>query len=321
MTEHRFDGRVAIVTGGGRGMGRTHALELAARGARVVVNDLGADISMHGADPGPAADVVAEIERNGGEAVANGDSVATPAGGSAMVAAALERWGRVDIVIHNAGGGSDAQTIDQVTDDDLQRMFAVHVFGAFHVIGAAWPHMVEQRYGRIVTIASASAFGLSGQYAYSAAKAGLIGLAKALARDGEPLGILANSVLPVAGTRLSDSVPRDDLRQWLRETFRPEQVSAVVAALVHEDCPWTGEAFQVGGGHAARVFYGVAPGYRNPDITVEDVFAHGTEIMDTEGFILGTGSGEFMGDTGGMTGRSWIDLDSDRRMGQDAQPG
>jgi NAD(P)-dependent dehydrogenase (short-subunit alcohol dehydrogenase family) len=311
MGELRFDDRVAIVTGAGRGMGRSHALLLGSRGAKVLVNDLGADTQMTGSDPGPASAVVAEIEAAGGVAAANTDTVATEEGGRRIVADAVDRWGRVDIVIHNAGGGSDSMTIDKVDDAHLLRMFGTHVFGAFHVLGPAWPHMVEQRYGRIVNIASAAAFGLSGQYAYSTAKAGLLGLTKALARDGEPYDIKVNAVLPVAATRLTEEgIPRADLRQWIHDNFTPEQVAAVVVALVHEDVFCSGEAFAAGGGQAARVFYGVSPGHRNPDITIEDVFDHADEIMTTENFILGTSGGEFLGDTGGRTGKSWLETES-----------
>jgi NAD(P)-dependent dehydrogenase (short-subunit alcohol dehydrogenase family) len=309
VNELRFDGRVAIVTGAGRGLGREHALRLAARGAKVLVNDLGGASDMTGADAGPATEVVAEIEAAGGTAAANFDSVATSDGGRAIVTDAQARWGRVDIVINNAGGGIGACTIDQLPEADLRRMVDTHLLGAFFVLGAAWPHMVEQGYGRILNTSSAASFGLSGLYAYSAVKAGLLGLTRSLAIDGAAHNVKVNALMPLGYTRLAANVPVPEVRQWMERTFDPAKVSVVALALVHEDVPFTGETISAAGGRAARVFLGGVPGYQHPALTPELVLDHAEELLDpTESIVVVQGSDEmqFLHSDPPPTTRSWL---------------
>jgi NAD(P)-dependent dehydrogenase (short-subunit alcohol dehydrogenase family) len=292
MPQRRFDGRVAIVTGAGRGLGRAYALLLASRGARVLVNDVGARRDGTGYDPIPASNVVTEIEAAGGTAVANTASVATVAGACSIVDEAIQHWDRVDIVINNAGGGSRPSTIHDVPEDELRLMFDTHVMGAVFILRAAWPHMVRQHYGRVLNTSSAASFGLSGEYAYSAAKAAVLGLTKTLAVDGAPHGIRANALLPMAYTRLAEDIPRNDVREWLRAVSRPEQVAAVAVALVHEDVPFTGEAISAGAGRAARVFFGVVPGFTDANITPETFLANVETVLSTENYIVATQTGD-----------------------------
>jgi len=186
--EHRFDGRVAVVTGAGRGLGRAYAHLLAARGARVVVNDLGGSIAGEGTDAGPAADVVAEIEAAGGDAVADTNDVSTEEGGAALVGTALDRFGRVDVLVNNAGimrwGGPP-----DVAVADLEQHLAVHLVGSYATARAAWPHMAEQGHGRIVMTTSTGMLGLPANTSYAAAKGGVVGLTRSLAVAGRKQGI------------------------------------------------------------------------------------------------------------------------------------
>jgi NAD(P)-dependent dehydrogenase (short-subunit alcohol dehydrogenase family) len=282
MADLGFDGKVAIVTGAGGGLGRSHALELARRGARVVINDLGGSVDGSGASVGPAAEVVKEIEALGGEAVANGDSVATPEGGAAIVAAALDAFGRVDIVINNAGILRD-KAFHNTTPELLDPVIDVHLKGAFNVTRAAWVHFREQNYGRVVNTSSNSGLlGNFGQSNYGAAKMGLVGLTKVLAIEGAKYGIKANAIAPVAFTRMTA-----ELMPGLEDKLKPELVSPVVVYLAHEDCPVTGEIYSAGGGVVARYFVGLTPGYVNPDQTVEDIRDNFEQIRDETGYIVG----------------------------------
>jgi len=309
MNQLRFDGRVAVVTGAGRGLGREHALQLGARGAAVLVNDLGGAPDMTGADHGPAESVVSEINAAGGVAAANFDSVATSDGAHAIVAAAHERWGRVDIVINNAGGSIGPTTIDQLQEADLRRMVDTHLLGAFFVLGAAWPIMVQQHYGRVLNTASAAAFGISGMYPYSAVKAGLLGLTRALAIDGAAHGVKVNALMPLAYTRLAANVPLPEVREWMERTFRTPQVSAVAVAMVHEDVPFSGEIVSAGGGRAAKVFFGGVPGFRDADLTPELVLEQVDAVMDTTASVVihdGADELQFLADDAPPESESWL---------------
>ncbi|GMU79390.1 MAG: putative short-chain dehydrogenase/reductase [Acidimicrobiia bacterium] len=315
----RFDGRVAIVTGAGRGIGRAHALLLAARGARVVVNDLGGSMTGSGASPGPAADVVSEIVAAGGEAVASTDTVSTPDGGRAIVAAALEAWGRVDIVVNNAGV-LDAEPFEAADEATIDAALTTHLRGAFHVLRPAWPVMREQRYGRVVNTSSGAVFGSPAGLAYQAAKAGLIGLTRGLAVAGGDAGIKVNGLMPTAYTRMTDTIPDDRFREFLETRFTPERVAAAAALLAHERCPVTGELFATGGGRIARVFLGVTQGYVSDEITPEDVAAHFDEIMATGGFTV---PADRMAEFAGYLGRVGFDpaaLASTRLVDGDREP-
>jgi len=266
MSDVGFEGRVAINTGAGGGLGRQHALLLASRGAQIVVNDLGGAVDGTGASAGPAQQVVAEIEALGGAAVADGNSVASPEGADAMVKTALDAFGRVDIVINNAGILRD-KSFQNMTQDLWDAVIAVHLTGAFNVTRAAWSHLREQAYGRIVSTSSAAGiFGNFGQANYGAAKMGIVGLTRVWAQEGGKYNIKANAIAPVARTRMTE-----DLLGPLVEKLDPALVSPVVAYLVSEDCPVTGEIYSVGGGRVSRVFLAEGPGYFKKDLTVEDV--------------------------------------------------
>ncbi len=248
MSDLRFDERVVIITGAGGGLGRSHALELARRGARILVNDPGSAVDGSGSSTFAADRVVDEITALGGIAAPNRDSVATPEGGKAIVQAALEAFGRVDVLINNAGilrdkafHHMDAAMIDSVID--------VHLKGALFVSQPAFRAMREQGYGRIVNTSSASGlFGNFGQANYGAAKAGLAGLTRVLAIEGAGHGIRVNAIAPVAATRMTQDILGD-----LVARVAPESVSPMVAFLAHEDCPVNGHVYSVAGGRIARI--------------------------------------------------------------------
>jgi len=206
MADLGYDGKVAIITGGGGGLGRSHALELARRGARIVVNDLGGSVSGEGGDKGPAQKVVDEIEALGGEAVADGNSVATPEGGKALVQATVDAFGTVDIVINNAGILRD-KTFHNMTPELLEPVIQVHLLGAFYVTQPAWVIMREKGYGRVVNTSSNSGIlGNFGQSNYGAAKMGLVGFTRVLANEGRKYNIKANAIAPVAKTRMTEEL-------------------------------------------------------------------------------------------------------------------
>ena len=246
--ELRFDGRVAVITGAGGGLGRSHALELARRGACILVNDLGGALDGSGASTSAAQRVVDEIEALGGKAAANHDSVATAEGGAAIVQAAIEAFGRVDIVINNAGILRD-KAFHKMEPAMVDAVVDVHLKGAFFVSLPAFRLMREQGYGRIVSTSSASGlFGNFGQANYGAAKAGLAGLTRVLAIEGAGRGIRANAIAPVAATRMTT-----ELLGELTARVSPETVSPLVAFLAHEDCAVNGNVYSVAGGRIARI--------------------------------------------------------------------
>ena len=253
MNEHSFEGRVAVVTGAGRGIGRAHALLLADRGARVVVNDLGGSMEGDGADAEPAATVAAEIVAAGGDAIADTNDVATTAGAQALVDAAVEQFGRIDILINNAGIMRWAG-FPEADADNLERHLAVHVGGSFNTTRAAWPHMVEQGYGRIVMTTSAGLFGLPNNLSYATAKGAVIGLTRSLTTAGAAHGIKVNLIAPAAITRMAGGCRR-------RARWQPELVAPMVAFLAHEDCPVSGEIYAAGAGRFARIFIAETEGY------------------------------------------------------------
>jgi NAD(P)-dependent dehydrogenase (short-subunit alcohol dehydrogenase family) len=279
MSDLGFDGKVAIITGAGGGLGRSHALELARRGALIVVNDLGGSVDGTGSGSTAAQAVVDEIAAAGGEAVANYDSVATPEGGKAIVQTGLDAWGRVDIVINNAGILRDA-SFKNMDPDKVDAVLDVHLRGAFNVTQPAWEHMRNQGYGRIVNTSSgAGVFGNFGQTNYGAAKMGLVGLTRVLAVEGAKNNIKANAIAPVAKTRMTE-----DLLGPAADGLLPELVTPLVAFLVHEDVPVSGELYSVGGGRVARVFLGVTKGIVDHELTPETVRDRFDEIRDEEGY-------------------------------------
>jgi NAD(P)-dependent dehydrogenase (short-subunit alcohol dehydrogenase family) len=290
LDDHRFDGRVAVVTGAGRGIGRAYALLLAARGARVVVNDLGGSMDGAGADVGVAATVAAEIVDAGGEAIADSSDVASAAGAQALVDAAVERFGRVDVLINNAGiirwaGLPDADA------DNLARHLAVHVGGSFNTTRAAWPHMVEQGYGRIVMTTSTGIFGLPTNLSYATAKAAVIGLTRSLTTAGAPHGILVNLIAPAADTRMArlPSGEVDRLDRGPAPHMSPDLVAPMVAFLAHERCPVSGEIYAAGAGRFARIFIAETEGYVHAvpaEPTIEDVAQNWATINDETGYAV-----------------------------------
>jgi NAD(P)-dependent dehydrogenase (short-subunit alcohol dehydrogenase family) len=287
MAELGFDGKVAIITGAGGGLGREHALLLASRGAQVVINDLGGSVSGEGGDAGPAHTTAKEIEGLGGIAVADTNSVATPAGGEAIVQTALDTFGRVDIVINNAGILRD-KAFHNMTPDLLDPVLDVHLRGAFFVTRPAWARMREQNYGRIVNTSSNSGIlGNFGQSNYGAAKMGLVGLTRVLAAEGARHNIKVNAIAPVARTRMTE-----ELLGAMAERLDPALVSPIVAWLAHEDCPVTGEIYSAAGGRIARMFIGLTEGYYNPKLTVEDVRDQFDRIRDESGYIVPSGPGD-----------------------------
>lgn len=289
MAELRFDGRVAVVTGAGQGLGRQHALELAARGAKVIVNDLGGALDGTGASAGPAAAVVEEIRKNGGEAVASPDNVATPEGAQAIVGTALEAFGRLDIVVNNAGILRD-KSIKNMAPEEFDQVIAVHLRGSFLVTRAAWPHLRERAYGRVVMTSSpAGLFGNFGQANYSAAKMGLVGLTKTLALEGAKYDIKVNAIAPIAWTRMTEEL----LPPEYKDRLGVDLVTPVVLWLAHEDNDATGEVYSVGGGKVARVFVAEATGFAARDgLSAEDVRDNWRQVNDTESFIVPKDLGE-----------------------------
>jgi NAD(P)-dependent dehydrogenase (short-subunit alcohol dehydrogenase family) len=284
VSELRFDHRVAIVTGAGGGLGRTYALQLARRGAKVVVNDLGGAPDGSGASSAAADDTVAEITRAGGAAVASYDSVATPDGGAAIVATAVDRFGGVDIVINNAGILRD-RSFAKLEPTDLDPVLDVHLRGAFHVSQPAFRHMKDKGYGRFLfTSSAAGLFGNFGQSNYAAAKMGLIGLSNVIAVEGAKNNIRSNVIAPIARTRMTEQ-----LLGPLAEHLEPEQVTPLACYLVSEECNLTHEVFSVGGGRYARIFVGLCRGWiagKGKRPSLEDVRDHMKEIMSTDGYTV-----------------------------------
>ncbi|MGH8898575.1 MAG: SDR family oxidoreductase [Egibacteraceae bacterium] len=276
--------RVVVVTGAGGGLGRQHALLLASRGAKIVVNDLGGAKDGTGAGTQMADQVVGEITAAGGEAVASYDSVASAEGGQAIVQSALDAFGRVDVVVNNAGILRDV-TLANMTREQWDAVLEVHLYGAFWVTRAAWPHLKEQRFGRVVMTTSTSGlYGNFGQCNYAAAKLGVVGLVNALALEGRKYAITVNAVAPLAATRMTEGIyPPETLAE-----LDPAYVSPLVAYLASEECAETGEVILAGGGHYARVRYCQAKGARFDGVpTVEDLAAKWPQVMDMTDAELG----------------------------------
>ena len=283
MSDINFDGRVAIVTGAGGGLGRTYALELAARGALVVVNDLGGSRDGSGDDESAAMKVVDEIKAKGGDAVPNFSSVMTPEGGASIVKTALDAFGKVDVVINNAGFLRDKSFL-KLTWDDLDAIIDVHLKAAFYVSQPAFASMKEHGYGRFVFTASNATFGNFGQTNYAAAKMGLVGLSNTIAVEGARSGILSNVIMPVAKTRMTE-----ELLGAFADYLAPELVTPMVTYLASEACTTTHGAYSAAGGRYARVFWGLGQGWfagQGVTPSAEDVQAHLAEIEAREGYLV-----------------------------------
>jgi NAD(P)-dependent dehydrogenase (short-subunit alcohol dehydrogenase family) len=281
MSELRFDDRVAVITGGGRGLGRSYALLLASRGAKLVVNDPGGSIKGEGVDAAPAEEVAREIRALGGQAVACTASVATPEGGNAIVQTALDHFGRIDVLIHNAGNVR-AASLKEMTQADFDAVLDVHLRGAFHVVRPAFPLMCKAGYGRIVLTSSIG--GLYGNHRvanYGVAKAGLIGLSNVVALEGAAEGVKCNVIVPGAVTRMAEGI---DISAYPPMT--PELVAPVVAWLAHESCSITAEMLISIAGRVARAFIAESPGVYRSSWSIEDVAREMQSIRKTDAPVV-----------------------------------
>jgi NAD(P)-dependent dehydrogenase (short-subunit alcohol dehydrogenase family) len=279
----RFDGRTAIVTGAGGNpsLGRAHALLLGARGANVVVNDIGRDPETPGySGTASAAAVAEEIRALGGNAVADVHSVATEDGAAAVVQTALDEFGGVDILINNAGI-SIAAPFEEMSSRDFRRHIDINLMGPIWTCRAAWPHMRAKSYGRIVNITSGALAGFTWLVAYGTSKGGLLSLTRSLAAEGATLGIKANAVNPGAFTRMvaAQQAPTSPIYRHAREKLPPELVSPVVAFLAHANCPVTGECIEAVGGDVRRVYVAQTQGFTDRNLTPEEVAARWSEVM------------------------------------------
>ncbi|HEY5266212.1 MAG TPA: SDR family oxidoreductase [Acidimicrobiales bacterium] len=281
-----LDNRVAVVTGAAGGLGKAHALLLARYGAKVVVNDLGTLVDGDGSDVTAASTVVDEIKAAGGEAIADTNSVTTPEGGQAIIDAAIAAFGRVDIIINNAGILRD-KTFQNMTHEFVDPVFDVHLRGAFNVTRPAWEHFREQGHGRIINTSSAAGvLGNFGQANYGAAKAGLVGFTNVLAIEGAKYHITSNVIAPIARTRMTE-----DLLGKLVDKVAPELVSPLVVWLASDECQETGRLYSVGGGRIARFFTAMSDGWTRTDgqLTPEDVRDHWEQINDETQYSVPNG--------------------------------
>jgi NAD(P)-dependent dehydrogenase (short-subunit alcohol dehydrogenase family) len=291
MTDLRFDGQVAVVTGAGRGVGRSHALLLAAKGARVVVADYGVGIDGGGWSPAPAEDVVQEINEIGGEAVACCASVADEQGAKSIVDTAIDAFGRLDAVVNNAGihdpGAFDALAVEQ-----FRAMLDVHYFGTLFVTRAAWPHFVQAGYGRVVnTVSEAMLGGIPNLTSYGAAKGAVLGLTRNLATEGIKHGIRVNAIAPRAYTRMSAShsdelsmvlsMPKEVMDE-INASMPPELCAPAAAFLAHESCPLSGEILQIGMGGVARIAVLRTQGISKSPLTAEDIAENLEDVMNVD---------------------------------------
>lgn len=278
----RFDGRAVIVTGAGRGMGREHARLLARRGARVLVSDLGVDLYGSGHDAGPAQETVELIRAEGGEAIACTEDLAQMDGARRTVGAALDAFGRLDALVHNAGFTLGSMPFEDDTLERLDTLLAINARAAFVLCREAWPAMQGNGSGRIVLIGSTALYGLAGSVPYCTAKAAYVGLTRALAAQGENDGIKVNLVNPSGATRMAGNMAESELKQWMMDTCGVELISPLVALLCHPQCPVSGEIFVSAAGRIARTVLQETRGWIKPDMSVEDVAAAMPEIMAQE---------------------------------------
>ncbi len=292
MSEIRFDDRVIIVTGAGSGLGKSHALDFARRGGKVVVNDLGGSVDGTGSGASAADLVVKEIEATGGTAVANYDSVSTAEGGEAIVQTAVDNFGRVDVVVNNAGILRD-RSIVKMSREEWELVLDVHLKGAFCVSQPAFRVMKENNYGRFVFTASAAGvFGNFGQSNYGAAKMGLVGLSNVVSQEGLKNNIKSNVIAPIALTRMTTGI-----MDGLGLKLDPEYVTSMVVYLSSEECEQTHEIYSVGAGRYARIFVGLCPGWADSEsetVSAEGVRDHLDQIRDPGGYTIPGNAAEEM---------------------------
>ena len=306
MEPLRFDGQTAIVTGAGGNpsLGRAHAMLLGARGANVVVNDIGVDPeARHYPSAASAEAVAAEIRAAGGKAVASTASVTSPEGAEAIVRTALDAFGRIDVLVNNAGISVGAP-FDEISPRDIQRHIDINLMGSIWCARAVWPHMKAQGYGRIVNITSSSMTGFANQVAYAASKGGAWSLTRSLAAEGREHGILVNAVSPGGYTRLVISTLEEDspLLAHSKKNLPPELSSPAVAFLAHRSCPVTGECIDAVGGEVQRCYIARTKGFNERDHTIETIAERWQEVMDEDGT---TTAGLAMMDTSGWKLRAY----------------
>ena len=286
MTERiSLEGKVAVVTGAGRGLGRAYAELLAERGARVVVNDLGTDVSGFGKDSAIAEQVADLIRSRGGEAIANDSDVSTPEGGGDLIATTIEHFGRIDLLVNNAGI-CGSQLFKDATLDDFDHFWRVHLGGPVNTVKAAWPHMVAQRYGKIILTTSISGlFGLRGQATYAAAKCAVVGLMRILAIEGAEHGILVNTIAPVGYTRMHPAAVIQGRSEADGRAAMPvEAVAPAIVWLASDGCSETNSIYSVEAGAIQRVAIVTGPGFYDPHLTPESIAENYARVESIEGF-------------------------------------
>jgi NAD(P)-dependent dehydrogenase (short-subunit alcohol dehydrogenase family) len=285
MTERiSLDGKVAVVTGAGRGLGRAYVELLAERGAQVVVNDLGTDVSGFGRDPTIAEQVADLIRSRGGEAIANDSDVSTPQGGRDLIATTIEHFGRIDLLVNNAGI-CGSQLFEDVALDDFDQYWRVHLGGPVNTVKAAWPYLVAQRHGKIILVTSAvGLFGMRGQATYAAAKSAVVGLMRILAIEGAGHGILVNTISPVGYTRMHPAsgsrVPEADGKA----TMPVEAVAPAIVWLASDGCSETNCIYNVEAGAIQRIAIVMGPGFYDPHLTPESIAENYAKVQSIEGF-------------------------------------
>ena len=287
-TPLRFDGRTAIVTGAGQGLGRAYARLLADRGAQVVVNDIAAQ---------SANEVMNEITTAGGIAIADHHTVTTPEGGVALAEQARDAFGAVHIVINNAGVNRAAEFADMTPESGpelFDEMIAVHLLGPCHVLWPLWPAMIEQGYGRVVNVASSAVWGLRGQAVYASCKAGMMGLTRTLGHEGRYHGVQVNCVLPWAVTDKSPDRSGEEFGPVVKAHMRPENVAPAVIWLAHQDCLANGELFTVDGPRMARLAWIATHGHTDLDPTPESYRDHWDQVMDLSEYTVPTSTNDHM---------------------------
>lgn len=273
--ERRFDGRVVVITGGARGLGRAYAELLASKGAKIVVNDNGSALSGSGSDAGPAEEAAQALRDMGAEAVANTDTVATPGGGKAIIETALDAFGKIDVLIHNAGNNRFAM-LAETSYEDFRAVLDVHLLGAFHVVRPAFERMVKDGYGRVVLTGSIGGlYSMPSVVNYAMSKSGMIGLNNIIAIEGKDFGVKSNLILPGAMTRMAEGL---DTSQY--PPMGPELVAPVVGYLAHEDCAVSGEMYVSVAGRIARAFITETEGVYQPSWTIDEIAGRLDEIRD-----------------------------------------
>lgn len=290
----RFDNQVVVITGAGGSLGRAYALEVARRGGAVIANDLGCDYHGSGCSTAAVDKVVHEIRAAGGVAVANYDSVATEAGGEALFRAAIDKFGRIDALINNAGNMRVAP-FEDITSEDVDSLLAVHVAGAFNATRPVYRHMKARGYGRILFTTSGAAFGNPGQAGYGAAKGGIIGLMNALAAEGAPHGVLSNGILPASATRMIEALLPSQLTDVGANTtsfqgeLQPENVAPLAMYLISKQCQSNHCMYSAVGNRYARVFLGLTHGWladRGTVPSAEEIASRFDEICETKSFVI-----------------------------------